>query len=141
MTYRVVMDITKPIYGNNHHVYMDNYFSSPNLFSGLADKQCGACGTLRVNRKGVPAEIKTARPKKNDPPVVVRDGKLLFISWTHKRLVNVVTTLHNGSVFLRQVQSRVEQGYHREVVKPMAIELYTQNMGGIYEQTRPLVIA
>ena len=78
------------------------------------------------------ADIKTARPKKNDPSVVVRDGKLLFISWTNKLVGNVFTTLHNGSVFLGQVRSRVEQGYHREVVKPMAIELYTQNMGGVH---------
>ena len=32
-------------------IYMDNYYSSPQLFLSLYDKNVGACGTVRPNRK------------------------------------------------------------------------------------------
>ena len=55
MTHKVVTDLVRPIYGKGHYVYMDNYFSSPALFEELQYNQVGACGTLRLNRRGVPA--------------------------------------------------------------------------------------
>ena len=41
-----------------HHVYMDNYYSSPELFSELYYRQTYACGTVRQNRKGLPNAVK-----------------------------------------------------------------------------------
>ncbi|XP_033111785.1 piggyBac transposable element-derived protein 4-like, partial [Anneissia japonica] len=57
-TQRTVMKVCEPITGKKHHVYMDNYFSSPALFSSLEGVSLGACGTLRTNRVGVPDVIK-----------------------------------------------------------------------------------
>jgi hypothetical protein len=39
-------------------VYCDNFFSSPALFLNLRRKGIGAYGTVRANRKGLPAEMK-----------------------------------------------------------------------------------
>ena len=33
--------------GRGHHVYMDNYYTSPDLFWELQSKECFACGTCR----------------------------------------------------------------------------------------------
>ena len=44
-----------------HHVYMDNYYSSPELFSELYFRQTYACGTVRQNRKGLPNAVKKAK--------------------------------------------------------------------------------
>lgn len=33
--YRVVKDLTRKITGKGHHVYMDNFFLSPNLYCDL----------------------------------------------------------------------------------------------------------
>lgn len=130
----VVTNITKPIYGNNHHVFMDNFFSSPELFEFLAEQKLGACGTLRVNRVGVPDGIKEVqkRLKREDPPVFVRDGKLLFIAWQDKKCVNVLSTVHNDETFAKTVRCRdAANNFRRNIVKPKAIELYNQNMGGV----------
>lgn len=35
LRYRVVKDLTRKITGKGHHVYMDNFFSSPNLYCEL----------------------------------------------------------------------------------------------------------
>ena len=62
LTYRVVTKLCRPIYDKGYHVFMDNYFSSPELFAELVRNQTGACGTLKLNRRGVPEELKTAKP-------------------------------------------------------------------------------
>ena len=47
MTQAVVMRLVDPIKGRGHHVYMDNYYTSPQFFSDLRDNGFGACGTVR----------------------------------------------------------------------------------------------
>ena len=105
LTYRVVTKLCRPIYDKGHHVFMDNYFSSPELFAELARNQTGACGTLRLNRRGVPEELKTAKPATGEI-VTARDNDLLFICWTDKRQVNVLTSVHNSSTFRKRVRCK-----------------------------------
>ena len=50
------MKIIEGFESRGHHVYMDNYYSSPNLFHDLHEKGFGACGTVSVNRMGMPKE-------------------------------------------------------------------------------------
>ena len=50
---------------NDHHVYMDNYYTSPALFLEMAQNGFGACGTARVNRQGMPEEWKISRKGKS----------------------------------------------------------------------------
>ena len=37
-THRVVTNLAAPVYSKGHYMYMDNYFSSPGLYSQLAEK-------------------------------------------------------------------------------------------------------
>ena len=107
--------------------------SHPQLCSkNLADHQTGACGTLHVNRHGVPEEVKSAKLKKGDPHLAVRDEKKLFISWFDRRQVNLLTTVHNDRLFAKEVRCKDPRNNNRRLVqKPMAIELYTKYMGGV----------
>lgn len=57
LAHRVVTSLCTPLYDRGHHIYCDNFFSSPALFDELAEHQTGACGTLRSNRIGVPAQV------------------------------------------------------------------------------------
>ena len=43
------------------NIYMDNYFSSINLFKFLRDKGFGACGTVRTNSQKFPTSLKTKK--------------------------------------------------------------------------------
>ena len=51
-TQATVSELSKKIQGHGNKLYMDNYFSSPDLFDDLAMKQIYWCGTVRPNRKG-----------------------------------------------------------------------------------------
>ena len=130
-THRVVMDVISPILDRGHIFYMDNYFTSPALFKDMIDRQTGACGTLRVNRTGVPASVKTAKIRANAPAQFVRDDNILYVSWTDKRQVNLATSVHNSETFQKQVRSKQGPNHHREVTKPKAVEMYTRYMGGV----------
>ena len=43
--------------GKGHHVYMDNYYSSPELLWELHYKETFACGTCRSNRKNMTESV------------------------------------------------------------------------------------
>ena len=66
VTHAVVLRLVEGLEHKGHHVYMDNYYSSPALFSSLQQLRFGACGTVRVNRRGLPKEVMGAKLKKGD---------------------------------------------------------------------------
>ena len=70
--------------GKGHHVYMDNYYSSPDLFWELFSKETYACGTCRIFFKKLPKSLKVKLPRKGDC-VFRRDGPLLALKWQEKR--------------------------------------------------------
>lgn len=76
-------------------------------------------------------QVKNAKPQKGDPPMVHRVDNKLFITWHDKRLVHVLSTVHNGSTFVKKVRSRFHENFIREVDHPRAIQLYTHFMGGV----------
>ena len=57
---KTVMGLLKKgnLLGKGHHVYMDNYYSSPDLFWELFSKETYACGTCRKNIKKLPKSLK-----------------------------------------------------------------------------------
>ena len=131
MTEHVVSSIATPLYGLGHIIYMDNFFSSPALFEKLARNEMGACGTLRVNRTGVPATIKNAKPKAGGPPITDRDNEVLYIAWHDKKPVYMITTVHSSQTFQKQVKSKHHPENQQLVEKPCAIQAYSQHMVGI----------
>ena len=114
-----------------HHVYMDNYFSSPTLFEDLANVNTGACGTLRRNRTGIPDAFKTAKPKKGEPPMTTKSGKCQYISWMDRNLVTLLSTVHTDATFIKRTRSRNAEDGFVEREKPNAIDLYTKYMRGV----------
>ena len=65
--------------GKWHHVYMDNYYSSPELFFELHFKETFACGTCRSNRKNMLESVTKAKLKKKGECVFRRNGPLLCV--------------------------------------------------------------
>ena len=78
--------------GKGHYVYMDNYYSSPELFSELHYKETFACGTCRSNRKNMPKSVTKAKLKKKGQCVFRRNGPLLCMKWKKKRCRNAVNS-------------------------------------------------
>ena len=71
------MNMASPCNGAGHHLYFDNYYTSPAVIADLALKHFGAGGTLRVNRKEAPQAIQKAKLKAVMDPVFVRQNDVL----------------------------------------------------------------
>ena len=129
-THRIVIDICDPILDKGRHVYMDNFFTSPALYTELAERQTGACCTLRTNRAGVPQAVKTTDPPL-DEVMSQKEDKLLYITWKDKTRVNILSTIHNSSTYTKKLCSRFSENHHRDVDRPKAIGLYSKHMSGV----------
>lgn len=57
----VVHKLMEPLFGNNYHVYMDNFFSSVSLADKLREKDTFMIGTIRVNRKQWPTSLRNMK--------------------------------------------------------------------------------
>ena len=117
--------------GKGHHLYVDNFYSNPVLFTSLWNADIGACGTLRCNRIGTPQEIqKPPRMAKGDV-ITARTGHLFFLKWKDKRDVTVVTTLHDDTMITKRRRTSAVAGGFEEITKPQAVEMYNKYMGGV----------
>ena len=62
--YDVVMDLMSSMFLQGYHLFVDNFYSSPQLFIDLLEKGCAATGTVRENRKGFPKGLGNGMDKK-----------------------------------------------------------------------------
>eukprot|EP00117_Sycon_ciliatum_P041059 scpid73538/ scgid30091/ PiggyBac transposable element-derived protein 4 len=113
-----------------HIIYTDNYYTSPDLFTTLRGKKLGAVGTVRSNRRGLPAQMKK-KMKKTDPTRHWRQGSLLAVAWFDKKQVNMVSTIHEAEMLDIAIRDRHSAGGHRHVKKPKCVDNYNSNMGGV----------
>jgi len=93
-TRATVTNLTRGVEGFSHKLYMDNFFSSPDLYDDLAQKKNFCCGTVRLHRKGMPKDLKpnTLTLKRGDIRVRTR-GDLTAVVWKDKRDVCLLTNL------------------------------------------------
>lgn len=71
-----------------YHLYVDNFYTSPVFAEYFFPQKTLLTGTLRANRKGVPAMLKSAKPKVGEC-FYARKGPLLAVPWkkrNHKNL-------------------------------------------------------
>jgi hypothetical protein len=56
-THGRVLQLTREVEGVGHKLFMDNYFSLPQLFSDLYYRKINCCGTICHNRQGMPETL------------------------------------------------------------------------------------
>ena len=108
-------------------MYMDNFYTSPDLYEELFFCSMYACGTVHRNRKGLPKAVTTAKLKKSEA-VFRCNGPLLAIKWCDKRAVTVLTTIH-AAVYVETNKSDTQVN---RILKPLAIVDYIKKMGGCH---------
>ena len=124
-----MLNLLEGLENRGHHVYTDNYYTSPALFQDLVSKGFGACGTVRVDRRGVPAEMRKSLAR--GEVVTAKTGPLLALKWMDKRAVTMLSSIHDDTLVAKQRRSRAAQGGTEEVRKPKMVEEYNQYMGGV----------
>ena len=131
---RVVMSLTDCLPAS-HTVNYDNFFLSVKLMTSLRRRGIGSCGTIRANRRGLPAQLKAFAKQKaalqRMSPLFLRSGDMLAIGWFDKRPVCLLTNVQSSELAVKQRRDRAGVDGHAQVLKPAAIEAYNQKMGGV----------
>ncbi|GBO32676.1 hypothetical protein AVEN_252033-1, partial [Araneus ventricosus] len=81
-------------------------------------------GTVRGNRKGLPAEFKTMKLKKGEIKAFQK-GKIMVLQWRDKKTLTMLSTIHNAE--LVSVESRKSTTKQ----KPKVVVDYNRSMGGV----------
>ncbi|KAJ8352145.1 hypothetical protein SKAU_G00236210 [Synaphobranchus kaupii] len=116
--------------GKGHTVYTDNLYTSPALYKALHAQNTGACGTVRVNRRGMPPGLRNLKLKPTEPPVFFESFPLLAASFRDAGIVTVLSTVNDNAVISKGVRSKGPDG-HRVLKKPKAVDDYYRYMGGV----------
>ena len=108
--------------GKGHILYTDNYYTSPALADFLQKNNTGLCGTVKSNRKQM-----AKFPNKGPQGTMQKKkaGKLLAISYTDKRQVLLLSTVHKGDMIDTNKKNRLTGEVIR---KPDAICDYNKHM-------------
>ena len=93
-TAAVVLKLLEPLFGRGHTLWIDNFFSSPELARKLKIEHSTDCvGTLKLNGKNVPKEVKDKLEKGE---IIARHtGPVTVLKWRDKN-VTMVSTYHSA---------------------------------------------
>ena len=117
-----------------HHLYMDNYYNSPQLCDELEERKTHCIGTLNFNRKETPKCLGKVRKVMNPKGRTQDRGKVSFrrrrntlvLVWKDKCSVTTISTLHKAEMRNQRVHYR---GYM--VQKPVVVLDYSDYMYGV----------
>ncbi|PNF34265.1 hypothetical protein B7P43_G16895 [Cryptotermes secundus] len=121
---KVVLSLCEKLLDSGRCVYMDNFYSSPDLFQRLVQRTTCAVGTVKIMRKGMPIDLK--KKLKKGEVVSAKCGKLVALKWKDKRDVSVLTTKHSD-----EMQPVSQKGGLEFVNKPICVIEYNKYMGGV----------
>ncbi|CAG9950100.1 unnamed protein product [Clonostachys rosea f. rosea IK726] len=114
-TQAVVVDLIKRLPPAIYHVFLDNLFSSPDLFTVLRALNIGATGTCRIN-SGIfnrLVQLKKADTNGKLPwhwgqieTVPTPNNKVNQIAWKDNALVLLLSTVYEGTEFTTRIRKR-----------------------------------
>ena len=136
-TMKTVMTLAEKcsVLDKGHCLYMDNYYTSPELHQELLYRDTLACGTVRSNRKGLPSAVISAKLKEKGDTCWRRSmdgddlGPLLALKWHDKRDVTMLCTMHGAHEKWSGRNDRTAQ--QLPIYKPTCIVEYIKHMGGV----------
>ena len=89
----VVLDLVNDLAGKGYFLFVDNYYTSPALFTDLIHLGFSACGTEKMNRKGLSTTFKNVDLEKGGVySELTEDGSMLCLKWRDKRCVSMLST-------------------------------------------------
>ncbi|KAE9522897.1 hypothetical protein AGLY_016708 [Aphis glycines] len=92
---RVVMDIVENLPGKNHIVFMDNFFTSHDLFKILKDNLIYAVGTVNASRKTLPKLKNDKLILRGEYDWKISNTGIVMYKWKDNKCVHLLSSLHS----------------------------------------------
>lgn len=127
----VAMFMCTPVANLGHTLFMDSWYSSPNLFQKLQSMQIHAIGTVRCNRENMPKELATIKLRKSE--AISRSCKgILAVKWKDKKDIYLLSSKHKKMKMINVEKKRWKSNI--TVTKPNIVLEYNNGMGGVDHQ-------
>lgn len=132
----VTLDLLQPFFGKGYIAYLDNWYSSPLLYTALLKEDTYAVGTAISNRQCMPRVFLKTNLEKGD--FFRRAGRgVLAIKWKDRKDVHILSTLHKG-VEMETAKVVTWGTEEEEIKKPKAVIDYNSGMLGVDRQDQVL---
>ncbi|XP_016314883.1 piggyBac transposable element-derived protein 4-like [Sinocyclocheilus anshuiensis] len=136
LSYDAVMSLLdRKVLGSGYHVYMDDFYTSPKLFTDLFALKFGACGTYRDQRKDFPKTAANSLSRNSSRGSIrwIRDGPLVCVKWMDTQEVSVCSTIHAAYTGERvQRKIKAQHTWKTKILPcPAPVTAYNQHMGGV----------
>lgn len=125
----VVLSLLKNVRGENHKVFMDNFFSSIPLMEELKNRGILACGTIRSNRKDFPQLKNDKVLKRGEFDYRSTPSGITVFKWKDSKAVNFISNFHG--ITTTTVQRKQKDGTKTTVSCPQVVKDYNAHMGGV----------
>lgn len=97
------------------------------LVSVTSDLTFGVCGIVKVDQQGMPIEMNA--PKMGKATSKQIDSIVIALKWMDKRVVMMLSTIHNDSFVILERPSWAEPDGQEDILRPLLVEEYNNNMG------------
>ena len=126
----VVKRLTESLHGKNHRVFMDNFFTTYELFRYLETKNIYACGTAIIARRNLPKMIlaQDKELKRGEFDWAVSSDGLICLKWKDKRCVTILSSLPDSTDPI-PIERKEKDGTKIKINSPKAVSTYNKNMG------------
>ena len=137
LAYDVVMNLVKSLTNQGYHLFFDNFYTGVQLMKDLVSMGIRACGTMIVNRKGFPINLKDvkqwARKAERGDMRWERDEDLLYVQWNDNKSVTLLSTFHDANTADVAERRSKEGGKFRklEIKQPQVVKDYNKYMNGV----------
>ncbi|XP_043463998.1 piggyBac transposable element-derived protein 4-like [Leptopilina heterotoma] len=126
---RVVIDLTRTLIGNYYRVYLDNFFTGMELMMSLKKDKILGCGTVRVNRKGLPKDHQPDRKmKRGDSEFRSCSSGIGWVKWKDNKAVYALSNFHDPSK-VSETNRKNKDGSVSVISCPDIIKDYNQHLG------------
>lgn len=119
----VVVELAEDLLDEGRCIVTDNYYTSIPLAEYLLSRNTDLCGTLKLNRKGVPRDIVNANLEAGQIAAMQKQNEMTVLKWKDKRAVTMLSTCHGHEMSL--------SGGRAPKIKPKMIIDYNLRKKGI----------
>jgi hypothetical protein len=134
ITERIPINLIQPYLGHGHSLFVDNWYTSPDLGQYLIDNATYICGTINPKRDNYAAELRTQTLEKGTA-AFMKTGNILAVKFralknkSNNKPKEVYMLTTEGRATLEDTGRKDKEGH--AIIKPSCIVSYNHKMGGV----------